>query len=278
MKKCKNCDQCKDLEEFPKDKKLLDGRGNWCKICSNKRSSVNNSKRIERRLLLGIELPQNKFKVCGICGVDKSFSEFNKNIRLQYGLEYCCRDCQNDSFRTKYRPKHREKSNLWAKQYRLNNKAKIKKYSANYYKLNKKTSNLKGKIWRNNNEGYIKERDRRYRQLNKALCNTHTQSRRAKKKNATHPDHNIAIEKIYQLMAIRVKKCIGIGFHVDHILPINRGGYHHHINLQVIPEKLNEGKGDNLDYYHPLLKHWTDLPDFLLDRIKLESPRELSQE
>lgn len=37
-KKCKKCNQEKDLEEFIKDKRLKDGRGNVCKDCQNKYS------------------------------------------------------------------------------------------------------------------------------------------------------------------------------------------------------------------------------------------------
>ncbi|MGH2487451.1 MAG: hypothetical protein ACRDHE_15710, partial [Ktedonobacterales bacterium] len=40
---------------------------------------------------------------------------------------------------------------------------------------------------------------------------------------------------------------MGSPFHVDHILPLARGGKHHHDNLRVLPARLNLVKNDRLD-------------------------------
>ena len=41
----------------------------------------------------------------------------------------------------------------------------------------------------------------------------------------------------------RISNCIGISFHVDHVIPIARGGKHIPSNLQLLPAKINIRKG-----------------------------------
>ena len=271
FKQCKLCEVIQPLNIFVKNKKLLSGYENICKPCSNIRSLKNTKKRIDNRLKNPIILEdiENTTKKCGVCCIDKPFLDFNKNLKLKYGLEYSCRECSNHRMRNKYRPYRKEKDSEYRKLYISKNKIKLREYSKNYYELNKEKINEKSKEWRNNNIEYRKERDKQYRKSNKSLCNSHTHRRRAKIKNSLHVQNDSNIELIFHQMATRIKNCTGIDFHVDHILPLNKGGYHHHLNLQVIPGRINESKADKLDFIHPLLIHWKDLPIFLLDKIKL---------
>lgn len=79
-------------------------------------------------------------------------------------------------------------------------------------------------------------------------------------KNAIHKEHDTNIERVLDSMRIRLQCCLGIPFELDHIIPVSKGGPHHHLNLQVIPARLNSLKHNDMDYTHPLLIHWTDLP------------------
>jgi 5-methylcytosine-specific restriction endonuclease McrA len=51
-------------------------------------------------------------------------------------------------------------------------------------------------------------------------------------------NQKLIIETIY-LQRIRLEKRLGIPFHVDHVIPISKGGLHIPSNLQVLPAKLN---------------------------------------
>lgn len=111
----------------------------------------------------------------------------------------------------RYREKGRESSKLWRKK----NPTKYKE----------------------NLENWIKENPDKY----KLITAKGNSKRRAAEKNNT-PDltHNqkLIIETIY-LQRIRLEKRLGIPFHVDHVIPISKGGLHIPSNLQVLPAKLN---------------------------------------
>jgi len=62
-----------------------------------------------------------------------------------------------------------------------------------------------------------------------------------------HPDHDWDIELTLLAMRDRLADCLGIEFSIDHIVPLGRGGPHHHTNLRAIPHSLNVRKGDKLD-------------------------------
>lgn len=50
--------------------------------------------------------------------------------------------------------------------------------------------------------------------------------------------------------------------HVDHIIPLIHGGWHHEDNLQPMPKAMNETKHDNPFWLSPSLeyKDWRDVP------------------
>ncbi len=49
------------------------------------------------------------------------------------------------------------------------------------------------------------------------------------------------IKQFYEYR-IRLQDKLGIPFHVDHIVPLSKGGLHHPSNLQVVPASWNRSK------------------------------------
>jgi hypothetical protein len=62
-----------------------------------------------------------------------------------------------------------------------------------------------------------------------------------------HRDQEAIIVAIYDT-CIRVSSCTGIPHHVDHIIPITRGGHHGHTNLQLLPARINLAKSNKLPH------------------------------
>jgi len=72
---------------------------------------------------------------------------------------------------------------------------------------------------------------------------------RANKKNATPSDANLnLIKKIYE-------NCPS-GYHVDHIIALSRGGFHHENNLQYLPGSENCRKCADREYDKSLALNW----------------------
>ena len=74
-----------------------------------------------------------------------------------------------------------------------------------------------------------------------------TRTRLKKAQIQVDPTHNKAIEMVLHESAIRLSRCLVGRFDVDHILPLSRGGRHHHTNLRVIPKHLNSVKREKTD-------------------------------
>jgi 5-methylcytosine-specific restriction endonuclease McrA len=73
--------------------------------------------------------------------------------------------------------------------------------------------------------------------------------RRCRELNATlmlHKDQKAIVATIFETSS-RVSKCTGIAHEVDHIVPLSKGGFHIHTNLQVIPAKINRRKGSKIN-------------------------------
>jgi 5-methylcytosine-specific restriction endonuclease McrA len=58
------------------------------------------------------------------------------------------------------------------------------------------------------------------------------------------PEHSKAIVKGIYEASQRVSECLRVAFHVDHIIPVSKGGTHSPENLQIVPAKWNLQKGN----------------------------------
>jgi 5-methylcytosine-specific restriction endonuclease McrA len=125
-------------------------------------------------------------------------------------------------------------------------------------KQRRKASNARcmERIIRNSREWAAKNRERsreiksKWRIANPDQTNKLAAKRRSRRRNALlmlHRDQEQIINTIYDCSR-RVSKCLNIPHEVDHIIPISRGGYHIHTNMQIIPMRLNRSKSDKLPH------------------------------
>lgn len=97
-----------------------------------------------------------------------------------------------------------------------------------------------------------KKHDAEYKQKNKKrdrpLANARAATRRALKEEASvnlTPDEKLLIQEIY-IKCKLISESTGIEHHVDHIIPISKGGLHHPSNLQILTAFENLSKGDKI--------------------------------
>ncbi len=86
----------------------------------------------------------------------------------------------------------------------------------------------------------------------KARVKSSVYAYRARKKNAIPTDADLdLIKQIYESAPV--------GYQIDHIIPLSKGGLHHQGNLQYLPAKDNQSKSNRLDYDSKNAIRWQDL-------------------
>ena len=118
---------------------------------------------------------------------------------------------------------------LSKKEYRENNKVTVAISSKNHYRKNKEV---------------IKKQVALYKRKNKDKVNASARARDAKKLAQSPTLTPIEVKKILilYLIATKITTLTDIVMHVDHIIPLSKGGLHHPLNLQVLTEHENTSK------------------------------------
>lgn len=106
-------------------------------------------------------------------------------------------------------------------------RAKIKKLEWQRNNINHEENRKNVKEWTARNYARKLARVRKYQAI---------------KRNSKILTGDIDCIKVFYEAAKRVGNCLGIKFHVDHIIPLSIGGSHHQSNLQWVPQKWNISK------------------------------------
>lgn len=244
MKICSKCKIEKELSEFTKNKRNKDGLHNSCKDCSkdyynkNKEYISNRSKK---------HYQNNKDK-------KKEYHIKNKDKHLLYLKQY--------------HHKHKEKAIETSRKYYRDNRSDILEQKKIYNKNNRDSKRNYNKKYGQENavKIYIQkkeyahehkvERDEwyeKYKQTDRgrAVIITKSSKRRAIRRNV---DDGTVTADFLQQLANDTKYCIFTGVelipenrHLDHILPLSRGGLHTITNVRFISNHANVVKNNKTD-------------------------------
>lgn len=165
-------------------------------------------------------------KICTACKQKKELDAFSPDKRIASGLQSRCKKCQAE-IASKKRALNPEAYNEIAKRYRQKNHLKLVERNRKYREKNKdKVSKWKQKDRQQNKHRILSDNSKR-----RALISGPIDKR---------------VVQIYALRDFYIAMSLGESFHVDHIVPVSRGGKHEIDNLQVIPAIDNLRKGANL--------------------------------
>jgi hypothetical protein len=151
-------------------------------------------------------------------------------------------------YRKKYKIEKAEKLRVDGKKYRESRKEKLREYFREYTQKHKEK---------------ITARKRKYDARKPEIGMEAKAKNRAKRRNAAKDltDSQKKINRQFFLMARRLKQCTKIDWHVDHIIPISRGGLHVPSNLMPIPAKLNLWKSARTDLS---FREWAQREELIL--------------
>lgn len=167
-----------------------------------------------------------KNKVCGRCKEEKEIRFFSKDKRAKSGLQVNCKKCQTEYYyrnrrhyqllkqTTNYRQK--------LKEYYLENKEKIAEWRRRYYA----------------GKGHLRVR----------ACHA---ERRAVKRVTS--DGSVTVASLEKKLKDQNYRCAITNqylesYHIDHIIPLAKGGQHTIDNIQMVLPSVNLSKGCSLLY------------------------------
>jgi len=184
------------------------------------------------------------YKICSKCKEHQFLSNFNKNKAQKDGYNNQCNSCLKI-----YREKTRENRLTYLENWRKENPDARK----NHYNSNKEKSSIYAKEYRKLNISKLRANSIRWQKENLDRDAAKTARRRAAKLKAlpkwlTKAEHE-QIKELYTC-AQMFKLYTGEEYHVDHIVPLqgeNVCGLHVPWNLQVIPAKENLSKSNKLE-------------------------------
>lgn len=158
--------------------------------------------------------------------------------------------------------KRRSESGIrWQKK----NIEKVREYRREWERKNKERRKIQRALRKQENPEISREIFRRYQKNHRTKINVLASRYRAKfiRPDAIHPQSLKEEEIKLHELALTLSKTTGIQHVVDHIIPLNCGGWHHHLNLQVIPVSINCSKHGNPIWEHEGYKSWRDVPEYL---------------
>lgn len=162
-------------------------------------------------------------KQCTSCKQHKSATEYSPDKRIASGLQSRCKVCYAEIMR-KRRAKNPEAHRQSVKKSTQKNYAK---------KLER------NRIYRSKNPEKVFAWKAKDRTVNKSRVLADNAKRRYKLSGSITPE----VKQIYALRDFYTAMSLGEQFHVDHIVPLVKGGSHNAFNLQILPAIDNLRKG-----------------------------------
>jgi 5-methylcytosine-specific restriction endonuclease McrA len=259
---CCRCNEQKELNHFYKTKRSKSGYTAYCKQCKKKywdenKEKLNANKRKKRQGNKEKRLQEINYnsegKICRKCGIWKPFDEFHVHKECYGGHSSTCKTCKLE-----YRQSRKEETSQFMKEYYQENKKRIIGYAKTYYKENLDERKEYDKKRKQRDKEKISKRQKKYYQLNRELFYRKNQERRSYKHKVifTPYERKQILDRdnwTCQTCGIKVHDRHTGNWntpdkaHIDHIIPISKGGNSEPKNLRILCRTCNLSKHDKQD-------------------------------
>ena len=198
-------------------------------------------------------------KICTKCNTEKELTEFGNLSTTKDGKQFRCKECRNLSAREstqradsnhkevlkKSYQKHKEKRIKEKAEYRESNRKLLADKQKEYYRENKEECIEYQKKYR----AYNKERIRDYWKMYRATEQGKTVKRNSNHKRRTLTKNgDVTVQQLKELY-LTAKNCYWCNTklnknntHLDHLMPLSKGGEHTLSNLVISCRKCNLSK------------------------------------
>lgn len=196
-----------------------------------------------------LEVPM--IKVCSKCNCTKSLTFFGVRKSNPDGLQKWCIPCLREYNLAYYNNnKERLKQNVlkWCAENREASRSIKDKWS----KANPEKQMTAIKRWQEQNEEQFKATKKKWREDNKDVLRIHCVNRRRKLAGGTLPK-DIAVKLMEKQGGICncCLKPLNGDYHIDHIIPISKGGTNTEDNVQLLHSRCNLVKNDKWPWELP---------------------------
>ena len=144
-----------------------------------------------------------------------------------------------------YRAANPEKARAQTARWVAANQGYLKEKRAEYYKANAEHKKAELKAWKVANPGRVKAAAKAWQLANHEKCRIYTQNRVSRKKaNGGQLSQGLS-EKLLRLQKGKCACCgapLTKGFHMDHIIPLFKGGENTDSNIQLLTPRCNTQK------------------------------------